>query len=517
MRRFGILLSALVGFTGVANAAEPSVSFHPKAAWQVSKPAAQRCVLKNEFDNGFIVRISGSNAGQSNVDYLSIDFIQSVFSQGQSYPVRLSVPGLVSKNINALAENSRILQVGVRGHRDVMNALESTGAFDLALDSNNFRFYMTGLSEGLKKFDSCTRGLTGRPALASVEALRKAALPAPVYEPMALRRKSNVVPITEILPAAVMANIQEVDLSSPPFAGPKVSSDIDLGTSKRPTNEGRSYLERMRNNEYGGMNSSSSATVSLADDIVVSSSPSPSPSPPPPPPPPSLARAPVSAALPRLGQEIEVTAARAMPPSSVATPLPVASVSQPPKPLRATYNRERIKVQADFAADVDRRAAAAGNEPFAKSYDRISTGKKKASRMASVASSYGTGGDTGQYMNEKVSKMSRKLATLEAKNSALEGELKDSYKATEDERLSISSDNWNLERATMRFNEAERQIDKLGRQLQRQRIAHESEKQELEEMLFDPSVTEASQIAELSRMEAENEALKARLRQFEGR
>ena len=92
---------------------------------------------------------------------------------------------------------------------------------------------------------------------------------------------------------------------------------------------------------------------------------------------------------------------------------------------------------------------------------------------------------------------------MQCLHNLLDTELKTSLKDSEDERLSVSSDNWNLERATMRYNEAERQIKRLGRQLQAARQQCTSEKQELETMLFDPKVTEQSQLAKLSAMEQE--------------
>lgn len=455
-----------------AQAAEPSVYFYPKAAWQISKPAAQQCVLTNEFDNGFVVRLSGSNAGKDNVDYLSIDFIQSVFQDGQAYPVRVSVPGLVSRDIESLAENSRILQIGMRGQADLVNGLESTGTFDMALDSNNFRFYMTGLSEGLKKFKSCTSGLTTRPALVSspIAQVESPALPEPKYEPMRLNDKPDIVEIKEILPEPAMADIQEVDMSQPPFSGPPVSEQIDLGASKRPDmNTSRPYLDKMRGNEYG--------------EISASSKP-----------------------LPAMDAPELVEAVKAVPPA------PVANKNEMPEPLRASFTHEKIEAKADFTTFEDA-AAVQKNEPFSSNYERIETKKKSRRSSASVADCSPV--SHGGAMNVKVKELSSRVQELETRNMALKEELEESYKATEGERLAISSDNWNLERATMRFNEAERQIDRLGRQLQRQKAHCAAEKQDLEAMLFDPKLTEQSQLAELSRLEEENIRYKARIKALE--
>ena len=58
-----------------------------------------------------------------------------------------------------------------------------------------------------------------------------------------------------------------------------------------------------------------------------------------------------------------------------------------------------------------------------------------------------------------------------------------------------------LKKATMRYNEAEREIKRLGMLLEQQRTIHRQEKVELEQMLFDPAVTEEKQRQRLSELE----------------
>ena len=68
----------------------------------------------------------------------------------------------------------------------------------------------------------------------------------------------------------------------------------------------------------------------------------------------------------------------------------------------------------------------------------------------------------------------------------------------------------------MRYNEAERQLQKLGQQLQQERAQHAMERKELEAMLFDPQLTEQEQLARLNQLEQELEAARMQIRQFGG-
>lgn len=66
---------------------------------------------------------------------------------------------------------------------------------------------------------------------------------------------------------------------------------------------------------------------------------------------------------------------------------------------------------------------------------------------------------------------------------------------------SLGTADWNLEKATMRFQEAERQLKEMGTKLQRERSKSELEKRELEALLFDPQIADQRQIAELATLE----------------
>lgn len=109
----------------------------------------------------------------------------------------------------------------------------------------------------------------------------------------------------------------------------------------------------------------------------------------------------------------------------------------------------------------------------------------------------------------KISQLEQKINELEKENGALQNNVS-SDKA---EAVSIETDNWNLERATARYNEAERQIKRMGEQLQRERALRASEKKDLEAQLFDPQITEQQQLARLAELEQKLAEAEGRLEQ----
>lgn len=124
-------------------------------------------------------------------------------------------------------------------------------------------------------------------------------------------------------------------------------------------------------------------------------------------------------------------------------------------------------------------------------------------------------------MRNKISELEERVYSLSSENNQLNEELKDTLKDSADEKLSVSSNNWNLELATMKYNESERQIMRLGRQLQTSKVMCQKEKSELERMLFDPQLTNQQQISKLASLESDLENTKGELtrqqRQYEER
>lgn len=196
--------------------------------------------------------------------------------------------------------------------------------------------------------------------------------------------------------------------------------------------------------------------------------------------------------LPEITQTETVLASESYPddnmiPMPEETPAPSSAPAQPQTKKSVVpkkdfvVNKERMDVTADFT-DLD-------NVEPASASPTQSTVKRRSRTQTPLSG------------NENSSELKQRLAALAEENEALNEELMMALKESEAERMSITSENWDLERATMRYNEAERQLKKLGRQLQQERAQCSVEKRELEAMLFDPTLTDEKQMASLAELE----------------
>lgn len=116
--------------------------------------------------------------------------------------------------------------------------------------------------------------------------------------------------------------------------------------------------------------------------------------------------------------------------------------------------------------------------------------------------------------NEALKKMrayEKRLEAAAADNIALAKEVEELRRLQEDRAIGNVSGDVDLEQATRRYNEAEREIKRLGMLLEQQRLAHRQERAELETMLFDPAVTDKEQRRRLAELELQLEEAQKQL------
>ena len=169
----------------------------------------------------------------------------------------------------------------------------------------------------------------------------------------------------------------------------------------------------------------------------------------------------------------------------VAAAVDAAGIAPPPgqtnsyKSPAPKIHKEQYKMEADYTGP-DTMEPASGSSP---------------------GSGYEPGYRGDPDMARKISELESTIQDLKQENNALNEEVRGTVRASEQERVSISSENWNLEKATMRYAEAERQVKRLAEQVQRERAQCNVAKKDLEGQLFDPQITDQQQLARLADLE----------------
>jgi len=93
------------------------------------------------------------------------------------------------------------------------------------------------------------------------------------------------------------------------------------------------------------------------------------------------------------------------------------------------------------------------------------------------------------------------MQVIRAERDKLAVQIENIQKGRGDDILSKAAGNWDLEEATKRFNEAEREIRRLGGQLEQERAKCASDVKKIEYMMFDPEIATKEQTAKLLQLE----------------
>lgn len=101
----------------------------------------------------------------------------------------------------------------------------------------------------------------------------------------------------------------------------------------------------------------------------------------------------------------------------------------------------------------------------------------------------------------RIREYEKRIESSRVDNMALLKEVDELRRLKEDNRLGSVGGDVKLETSMRRYNEAEREIKRLGLLLEQQRMSHRQEKEDLEQMLFDPAVTDREQRRRLSDLE----------------
>lgn len=489
-------LSSTCLYASIANAAEPELYFYPKNKWTVNEITARGdqpvCSVSNQLNNGYVLEMTGTSDGIENIN---LDFRQSAFQKNLKYEVQYSIPGISRTIVASKATKESLIVSDLSGKEEFAKGLASAGVLDVQIRDNNFRVYLTGLKASMPKFDDCVSPPEVLAAVESETLIEAETTPPPQNEddilsemPVMETRVVEEAEIEKVTPFEPTP-VEGVAALPPPAAAPAAIAATEDAAPTDPKKLRPAPKDKPRYTEIlaerlkeENKNYQPEETVvpkakpkhepeqKMVDSVDESRA------------------APVPTAKP-VAKTSSVTR------EDVAnSPKPVYNVTRNEKPIEVDLTDNPTSNSAQNASEINPSSGQANNDVI--NSDFID-------------------------MRNKISSMERELIALREKNKMLDEELKISLQEAEKEKISVSSDNWNLERATMKFNESERQIQRLGRQLQTARAVCEQEKKELETMLFDPKLTDQSQLAKLASLEAELDEAESELyrvqRQYEER
>ncbi len=511
----------------------PKVTYTPQGDWAVTRMAssgpgkAPYCTMARRFGNNVILTFAQNGNDETS---LAMDFQPKTLAKGQSYYVTLD-PGANEKrafDVTPVSDKAMVIRLGADSK--FHEALGKTGALNVDVAGLQFQFNMPDMAKGSQDLSGCVTSIV-EPAAGSA-----AAKPSD-------NAKADVKPVANN-PAAVAAGNNEAE--SLREENQRLKNALER--------ERREYEDRfMRESPGSSQVSEVMEKLKLLEkensDLKYQLSDARSTMP---------KTAPVVAAAPKvetpscepinakLGAEISTLrqenerlkvdmAAQKAAPAVVEAPKVAAVSCAPadPKPdaeismLRQEIDRLKADIAAQKTAMVqlemqagqakaDGAKAAVDANALAGLQSRVDelvaqNSKLQADLMgaqASVAAATAAAAAPKAPAEDAISlsqlrSVEAQLSAVEKERDGLRAQMETMGEVQENGLLKLSSADWNLEQATRRYNEAEREIRRLGSQLEQARTQCTAEKKEIEYLLFDPEIATQEQISKLMALETE--------------
>ncbi len=530
-----VLCGGLLAVGTVRDVAAQSAGriLQPNSDWAVSQLSAANmggqpyCALARRFSNDLILTMARNAQDESSV---AVDFQRMALNNAQTYRVTLD-PGFGQQrafNIKPVSGKALVVRLG----QDYAfhDALGRSGQLKLDISGEGYTFSIADFSQGQQKLGACLVNLVepaagGRPAAQELS-------PIPTQPSPQMPQTASVTPAPRSPAQAAVTPVNTSQGASQPLAmqggmvspaasGASSTAELagDIQALREENMRLRNALERERRNYedvYMREGQRSSVVAELNEKMRLlelengqlrgqlghqAASPAPLSCPPP---------QDNSGALRALENEVSLLQAENMrlkeAGSATAGAIDTA-LSREIEMLRAENQqvRQELAAQRAFQADIESQLAAqtsAGSREtavIAGLRDRIRDLEIENKSLRNTQAQNASAG--GGVSLAQLRSLEEQLRLVEQDRDRLMAQIDLVSDQKEKGLLDISSDNWDLEQAARRYNEAEREIRRLSRELEEQRTRCAMERKELEYMLFDPAVAEQQQISKLLSLE----------------
>lgn len=508
----------------------PKVTFKPQGDWAVTRMAAKGpgkapyCTMARRFADNVILTFARNAHDETSV---AMDFPPKTLARGQSYYVTLDAGKNEKRAFDVTPVSDKAMVIRLGNDAKFHTALAQTGLLNVDVAGLLYEFNVPDMAKGDQDLSGCVGSIVepaageGAKPAQMAQADNAHATAAPSVRPPAADILS--APVTNnamdnapqpVLHKDDMPSAKGPVSSAPspvaPLAVAAASSQGDLEGLREENLRLKNALERERR-EYEERFMRESAGSSQVSEVMEKVK-----------------------LLEKENSDLkyQLADARSMVKTSAASKAPAEAPQCPASDPKAgaeisVLREENARLKADIAAQKtamvqlemqakagEAKVAAVDEGMIIRLQARIdelaAQNTKLQAEVVSAKESSSAAADAAISVSQLRS-IETQLQTVEKERDTLRAQIEKMGDSQESSLLKLSGSDWSLEQATRRYNEAEREIRRLGMQLEQSRSQCAAEKKEIEYMLFDPAIATEQQISKLSTLENEVVMAKAAL------
>lgn len=507
MRIRTLLLSGVVfGSVTMLSAASwaqmaPKIIYNPQGEWAVTRVAAKGpgkepyCTMARRFTDNVILTFARNAKEEAS---LAMDFQPNTLAKGQSYYVTLATGANEKRAFDVIPVSDKAMVIRLGQDPAFHNALAQSGKLDIDVAGLQFEFNVPDMAKGHQDMSGCVTSIVEPAAGEPMQQAQAVAVGKPAPEAVLMAPASKVT--SPQIPAPVMHDAQLGEMEALREENMRLKSALER--------ERREYEDRFMKEGSG-----SSQVSEVMEKLKL---------------------------LEKENGDLkyQLADARSMAnakPAAPATPsCPAVSDNTAQAAELSLLREENARLKADIASqktamielEMKSKSVSAGDDK--KSALDMATITRLQSRVdelmsqnselqsslmsAQAAASTASAAPAGETISlSQLRSVEQQLRLVETERDTLRSQIEKMNAGKEETLVNLSGSDWNLEQATRRYNEAEREIRRLGTQLEQSRAKCTAEKKDIEYMLFDPEIATQEQISKLMTLETELNAAKAEL------
>ncbi len=470
-----------------------------KTSWAVSRVASASqgsyCTMAQKYANETVLTLAHNTQNEYS---LALDFKDQKFKEGQKQSITLSLPGETSKTYNIVPQSDKTAVINIGNDSNFIKKLSQTQNLKIGISNQSSEYGLTQFESGQDEMNTCMQALknsstqpkTAKDLPKQVEDIKPSA-GEPTVEGLlsAMPMPSSNMEAAEIVvpEAPVVQNIKPK-----PAVVDHTKSANKEAVELTDLREENARLSRVIAEQRQSFEDKQAALNGAALDEIRQKFEST-----------KVENESLRAELAKANSRTDVTKLNQ---DMLALNQSIKNLQDENQSLKVKLAEQRTlaeKPSRDLQVKSEPVSASDQQELAKLKTENLNLQQQIAHLKTTKEQASVTQADSEEVIKVRgeIRQLTAQVESLKVENTTLKNQAAAFQKDLEGKQMKMAGGSWDLEQATRRYQESQREIVRLGALLQAKDVQCANEKKDIEYMLFDPAIADKAQIAMLQSLE----------------
>lgn len=485
-----LTLAAVLGCSALVVPALAQAATAAKTSWAVSRVASisqgSYCTMAQKYDDATVLTLAKNTKGEYS---LAVDFQEARFKDGEKQKVSLRAQGGAAQTYSVTPQSDKTAVIGIGKDESLVKQLASGEVLSIEISGKTFDYALSQFAAGQSEMGNCIEALAGsKDKAAELASSAKTGVSSPDAQ---VKRQVAVVKSPEMNAAAADS------VSGPSVEGLLAAKPTPSEMVAAVSSEATEVIPVAPKVETKASKAKSEPVIVAAKDDTKTMG--------------EISNLKEENARLSRAMDDQRQALQAQNQQSSGQEAAVAELRQKLADQQAQNEKLKTdlsaqssvaakdKVKSQATSQTTQQTLEALQAENATLKNQIQIYAKNAAAQPAVAAAAVAESDDKLHL--EIRALRTQIEQAQTEKLALQDQLEKARQASDSKQMKVADGNWDLEQATRRYQESQREIQRLGVMLQTKDAQCTTEKKEIEAKLFDPAIAKSSQVAMLNSLE----------------